>query len=380
MHKRILPFSMVVCGAMLAYACSSSSSDTPAKTDGGGGSSGTSGSSGDGDSSIPEGDSSTLPDGAVPDGPVASANPIEGIAPATAVPTFTVPAVSTEGPQWHTDGLYFSTGVADGSMIKLTPPQTTAPVHGVLTVGNVPLGNAWDAKNNTFVSCEANTAAGGGGVLVRTTIAGAATPITLTFPPAPAAQAFDSPNDVVVRKADGIIYVTDPGYQTAPTGFNHIWRVKPGGTLTAGAAFETAIAGRPNGIALSVDEKTLYVSFTDPDSNGAPNIMKYPITGVDGAIGAGSVFVTVGTMGSSAATQLDGLAVDSAGNVYAAVKTGVDVFKADGSGKWGHIPAPALAATHGINNVAFGGADKKTLYMTSDDGMFQVTVKVAGLE
>jgi len=378
MHKRILPFSMVVCGAMLAYACSSSSSDTPAKTDGGGSSSGTSGSSGDGDSSIPEGDSSTLPDGAKPDGSVTTGNPIEGIAPVTAVPGFNAPdpVAPTDGAQWRTDGLYFSTAVVDGFFVKLAAAtNATAVVHGA-TAGSRPFGNAYDAKNNTFVSCE--SIPGGGGALIRTSAAGVPTPITMAFA-AGGQQAFDSPNDIAVRKADGMIYLTDPGYLGAPTN-NRLWRIKPGAgaaALTTADAVATIADGRPNGIALSVDEKTLYVSFTDP-AVGAPNIMKYPLTGADGVIGAGALFATVG--GTKDTTALDGLAVDSAGNVYAAVKTGVDVFKADGSGKWGHIPAPALALTHGFNGVAFGGADKKTLYMTSEDGMFKVTVKVAGLE
>lgn len=120
----------------------------------------------------------------------------------------------------------------------------------------------------------------------------------------------------------------------------------------------------PRHLALSPDEKTLYVSYTDAPSK----IVKYVIA-ADGAIGAGTPFVAI-TPGDSLA---DGLAVDSSGNVYVALKNGVDVFKADGT-KWGHITTTKI-----INGLAFGGADKKTLFMTSDTGLLQVTVKIAGL-
>ncbi len=358
---------MVVCGAILAYACSSkdsgtsSSGGTPPVPEGG-----------TTDGPKPDDDSGNNPDGAKGDSSIPpSGNPIDGITAAnvTAVPGFTAPAVATEGPIWHTDGLYFSVDVPDGFLVKLTPPSTTTQIHRVATAGNIPLGNTFDGKNNTFITCEATP--NGGGQLVRTAPTGTTgTPIALSFD---AGSVFDSPNDVVVRKSDGMIYVTDPGYQTTPLGNNHIWRIKPTG-LTAGDIFETSVEGRPNGIALSVDQKTLYVGFTDPPAGVAPNIMKYALTGADGVIGAGTKFADVG-----AGSAVDGIKVDTSGNIYAAVKTGVDVFKADGSAKWGHIPAPALA-TNGINSVAFGGADHKTLYMTSDNGMWQVTVKIAGLE
>ena len=289
----------------------------------------------------------------------------------------------TAGPQWHTDGLFFSTAVIDGYLVKLVPPSTTAQLHKVLKPGDVPLGNAFDAKNNTLVSCEVTPGGtpGAGGTLVRTTLMGVGTPIALSFDAG--AGGFDSPKGIVVRKSDGMIYITDPGYQTIPANNNHIWRVKPNGLLAADI-FETNVEGRPNGIAFSVDQKALYVSFTEPPAGGQATITKYALTGADGVIGAGTKFVDVGPGGAPPAIPggiaLDGIALDADGNIYAAVKNGVDVFKADGSGKWGHISSPALATDHGINGVAFGGADHKTLYMTSDDGMFQVTVKVAGLE
>jgi gluconolactonase len=357
MNRRILPFSLVVCGAILAYACSSSNgTDTPAPPPGDEGGGPTV------DGAKPDEDSSTNPDGAKTDSSIPpTGNPIEGIAAPTAVPGFTAPAVPTEGPVWHTDGLYFSTTGSPSHLVKLTPPSTTDDIHAV-AAGSLALGNAFDPKTSTFVSCEAISLAPSPMGLTRTPLAGGpSAPITLNFDAG--GGAFDSPNDLIVRK-DGTIYVTDPGYQNPATLNNHIWRVTPTGNV-----FETVVQGHPNGIALSLDEKTLFVSFTDPAAPAMPTITKYPLAVADGALGVGTKFTDVAT----AVGSLDGLAVDTGGNVYAAVVNGVDVFKADGS-KWGHIPAGK------INGLAFGGADHKTLFMTSDDGMFQVTVKVAGIE
>lgn len=366
MNRRILPYSLVVCGAILAYACSSKDSKTdPAPTPVPEG--------GTPDTSPPDEDANTPRDAAETDSAIPpSGNPIEGIAAPTEVAGFS--GVYVEGPVWRTNGLYYSAPYAAGNQFfKLTPPADTNPVRAVYGAGNFALGNAYDAKTNTFVSCEVNGTGPGGPsgalAIVRTPAAGGpGTPITLSFD---AGGAFDAPNDLVVRSADGTIYVTDPGYQNPGTVNNHIWRLKTSGATTADI-FETIVEGRPNGIAFSPGETSLYVSFTDSTlTDPLPTIWKYAIAPADGALGTRTKFSDVGPIGS----KVDGLAVDSAGNVYAAVVNGVDVFKADGSGKWGHI-----TTTKQINGVAFGGADKKTLYMSADNGLLQVTIKIAGIE
>lgn len=346
--KRVLPFFFVLSSGLAVYACSSSSSsdNPPAGDDAGGG--GTDSGGGGDDSG---GQDSGGQDSAT-DGP-ASDSPIDGIAAPTEITALT--GHYTEGPVWKGDGLYFSEFAVNGHFIKLVPPATTSDVRAVATAGNEPLGSAFDVKANTFVTCEVKP--GGGGEIVRTPAAGGAgTAIAISFDGGPG---FDSPNDVIGR-ADGTLYITDPGYQATPTN-NHLWRISP-----AGAAFETVLEGRPNGIALSPDQKTLYLSFTDP-LTPPPYVNKYPVN-ADGTLGAGTKFADVAKDSAP-----DGIAVDTKGNVYVAVKNGVDVFKSDGT-KWGHI-----TTTKVINGLAFGGADKKTLFMTSDTGMLQVTVKVAGL-
>lgn len=360
MKRRLLPLTLII-ASTIVYACSSSSDDPAAPAP---------------DPTTPEGGSTPetsteTPETSVPDTSTSdtfvppTGNPIEGIAAPANIAVFN--NIYTEGPQWRGDSLYFAEAKPDGHLLKFNPAvaaSATNPieVRSVVTAGTIPLGTTFDEKDNTFVTCEvANGAAGA--ALIRTPAAGAAgsvgTPIVLTTD-AGAPPMFDSPNDIVARKSDGTLYLTDPGYQNPATAGNHIWRVKP----VTGEVFETAATGRPNGIGLSPDEKTLYVSFTDDPSK----VSKYPIA-ADGAIGAGTLFGAI-VPGTALA---DGLAVDTSGNVYVAVNNGVDVFKADGV-KWGHIPTVKI-----INGLAFGGADMKTLFMTSDTGLLQVTVKIAGL-
>jgi gluconolactonase len=299
-----------------------------------------------------------------------SDNPIDGIA----APTVIVNNVYFEGPAWAVDGLYVS-GYTTGNIIKFTPSMPVsasnpAEIRPVVTAATIPIGNCLDEKTNMLVSLEVNDGTQGG-MVIRTPLTGAAprtgTAIAGNFDGG--SMMFDSPNDCVVRKSDGTIYFTDPGYQGgAGVMNNHIWRIKP----TTNDIVEILTDGLPNGIALSPDNLTLYVSFTGPAGGPPPpppTIMKYPVN-ADGSLGAGTKFVDV-TPNTSAA---DGLAIDVNGNVYVAVSNGVDVFKKDGT-KWGHIMTTGKV----INNVAFGGTDHKTLYMTSDTGLLSVVVKVAGL-
>lgn len=366
MKRRLLPLALIVASGII-YACSSDSDDGPPAPD-----------------TTPEGgsapDTSTNdPDTSTPDTSTAdvfvppTGNPIEGVAAPVAVAILN--DVYTEGPQWFGDGLYFTEAKPDGHLVKLTLPNTTAEVRSVVTAGSIPLGTTLNEKTGKLLTIEVNNGTSGA-QLVETPTAGTLprVGVPLVLVADSGTVAFDSPNDLVVRKSDGTIYLTDPSYQAEPGGAvttNHLWRVKP----TTNEVFETKIEGRPNGIALSPNDSILYVSFTDPAGNPAPPppVMKYTVA-ADGSLGAAAKFVDIAPGGGQGVNSLaDGIAVDVSGNVYVAVRSGVDVFKPDGA-KWGHIPSAKV-----INGLAFGGADKKTLFMTSDKGLFTVTVKIAGL-
>jgi gluconolactonase len=166
---------------------------------------------------------------------------------------------------------------------------------------------------------------------------------------------FNSPNDLTVR-ADGTIYFTDPDWQLggrpSETGMTGVYRVPPGGE----PVLVDGTLDKPNGIALSPDQQTLYVTSAGPD------LMTYPVA-ADGATGAGSVLASPG--GS------DGMAVDCAGNLYVTAGS-VRVFDPEG-GELGSISVAEQPA-----NVAFGGSDRRTLYITARAGLYAIQLNVPG--
>ena len=184
-------------------------------------------------------------------------------------------------------------------------------------------------------------------------------------------QEFNSPNDLTVHSS-GAIYFTDPPYGR-PGGFNDkdrpldyqgVYRVVPGEP----AKLMTKELRAPNGIALSPDEKTLYVAQSDGEK---PLYMAYPVK-EDGTLGTGRVLLDAKPLAEKAPGSPDGLKLDSAGNLFATGPGGVLVISPAGK---------HLATIHTgdrIANCAFGD-DGHTLYMTSNHDLCRVRVKAKGL-
>lgn len=174
-----------------------------------------------------------------------------------------------------------------------------------------------------------------------------------------ASAGFNSPNDLTIR-ADGTIYFTDPDWNCGNrcpqgAGNNRVYRV----TATGVAQAIKPPHGKPNGIALSPDGNTLYVGG---DSAG---IKQYALA-ADGTIGAMRDF--------AALTGVDGMTVDCAGNVYAAVHgAGKVVVFSPGGAALGELSGLAR-----VTNLAFGGAERKTLYITHGLSLSKVTLEVPG--
>jgi gluconolactonase len=157
---------------------------------------------------------------------------------------------------------------------------------------------------------------------------------------------FNSPNDVTVA-ANGTAYFTDPNFQRANrpdqmSGRTGVFRVTNGVVTLIDDTIR-----QPNGIELSPDGRTLYVG-----GNATGKIYRYPVN-ADGSTGQRSDFASLdGT---------DGGTVDCAGNLYQATF---------GAGKV-HVYSPAgkllgtISAGRNTTNVAFGGPDRRTLYITS---------------
>jgi gluconolactonase len=181
------------------------------------------------------------------------------------------------------------------------------------------------------------------------------TPLGVTYVDA---KKFNSPNDLTIR-SDGTVYFTDPDWQLGPrtseTGMMGVYRVPPGGGV---AELITSALDKPNGIALSPDERTLYVG-----SYGA-DIWKHAVN-ADGSVEPGAIFASPGAS--------DGLGIDCAGNVYVTSGSVVRVFSASG------MPRGDINVAENPSNVAFGGADHKTLFITAGKGLYSIVLNVPGL-
>ncbi len=177
---------------------------------------------------------------------------------------------------------------------------------------------------------------------------------------------FNSPNDLAIAR-NGDVYFTDPPYglpgrdkdtQFRELPFHGVYRVTPQGVVS----LVTRDLDRPNGVALSPDNKTLYVA----QSHGpAPIIMAYPLK-ADGSIEGGKIFFNCKELKGPGAP--DGIKVDAKGNVFSTGPGGCLILNAEGK-LLGRILCGRPTA-----NVAFGENGTR-LYLTSDDRLLRVALK-----
>jgi gluconolactonase len=175
------------------------------------------------------------------------------------------------------------------------------------------------------------------------------------------------PNDVIV-KSDGSIYFTDPGGNAAPEEWDvtisGVYRVSP--DLGSMSLIVDDMV-RPNGLAFSPDESTLYVADTR-----RRHVRAYQMQ-ANGTIGKETSRVFVDLGGTEPGVP-DGIKVDAEGNVYSGGSGGLYIIDSKGK-KLGRIVHGQAATT----NVAFGGDDWKTIYFTTASTLFSVNVKIAGV-
>ncbi len=174
---------------------------------------------------------------------------------------------------------------------------------------------------------------------------------------------YNSPNDVAIRST-GDVYFTDPPYgleqgvddPAKELAVHGVYRLATDGSVT----LLIDELSRPNGIALSPNEETLYVANSDPDQ---PVIMAYPLE-ENGSLASGRVFFD---------SWGDGMAVDQLGNVFVARgHRGVLVIASDGT----HLGT--LVTTERTSNCTFGG-DGSSLYVTSDMYLVRIRLNTKGV-
>lgn len=188
---------------------------------------------------------------------------------------------------------------------------------------------------------------------------------------------YNSPNDLAISRTrwPGALFFTDPPYGLAGQDdsplkeleHNGIYRLDTDGKVSL---LDVSLA-RPNGLALSPDERKLYVA----NSNKNNVIWKVFNLESDANTDAGAVFFSAQEQTDAGAAGLpDGMAVDVDGNVWATGPGGVYVISAEGE------LLGVISTGTAIANCAFGGADGSQLFMTSDGFLARIQTRTQGLE
>jgi gluconolactonase len=271
----------------------------------------------------------------------------------------------TEGPLWFPAGhLWFSDVV--GNVVRQWSP---AGVSEVLRPGGY---DKSDAPAGSYIGPNGMIADRDGAVLVcqhgnrRIARVDKDRRVT-TFIDRFEGKRLNSPNDLVY-KSDGSLYFTDPPYglikqdqdPAKELPFNGVYRYSNGNLQVL-----VRDLTRPNGIALSPDEKVLYVANSDEKRR---IWMRYDVQ-PDGSVANGRVFHDVTSHADSGLP--DGMKVDSAGNVYATGPGGVWIFSPEGN-HLGTIKPAELPANCGW------GDDGRTLYITAGTSLYRIKLSAQG--
>jgi gluconolactonase len=261
--------------------------------------------------------------------------------------------VFTEGPLWLPDGSLLFQDVKAEKSYKVSPEGNLQLLRENTGAAN---GQTFDAEGRN-IFCEQT-----GRRVSRMNPDGSnIETVTETWE----GSRLNSPNDIVAR-SDGLIYFTDPPYGVDPADreipFQGVYALDS-------LAIPRLILDdfeKPNGLALSPDEQTLYVCDTARYHVRAFSIEKSGAV----VVGSGRVFATLdpGRPGGP-----DGLKVDREGRVYVAVALGVWVFEPDGK-LLGILGLPQRPS-----NLNWGNPDGKTLFITAVDHVYRVRFNVAGL-
>ena len=183
---------------------------------------------------------------------------------------------------------------------------------------------------------------------------------------------FNSPNDLV-RDRRGNIFFTDPPYGLTDQkvgkeqDIQGVYRITPSGQvhLVYGGL------SRPNGIGLSPDERTLYIGSSDRDQ---PYIAAISLDEAGKAVGEPRIFFDGRPlMEKGRRGGFDGLKVDVDGYVWATGPGGLVILNPQGK------LLGSLLTGRGTANVAFGGPDGTTLFLTADDSLVSIPTKTTWL-
>jgi gluconolactonase len=281
-----------------------------------------------------------------------------------------------EGPAVDASGTLYFSDIINNRILKMTPAGVVSIFREDSGRTN---GNTFDARGR-LISCEgAEQGPGGRRRIVRTDMTtGEITVLTDRFE----GKRYNSPNDVCVDPA-GRIWFTDPYYMEDRSmlelDVEAVYRIDLDGKVAR--VLGPPSIERPNGLAITPDGRTLYLIDSHSRPGGNRKVWAIAIAS-DGSLGDRRLIYDFGKGRGG-----DGLRLDGRGNLWVAggihmprnlgentdVPAGVYVISPEGK-LLGRIPIPEDVTT----NLAFGGPDRKTLFVTSGKCLYKIPLGVEG--
>lgn len=255
-----------------------------------------------------------------------------------------------DGPTWNPAGgvVMFVDGVVE-QLYQAMLPGTPA---GILNLAGRPSGMTADNQGNLFI-----TLAGARSV-ARVDLTGPTNIATAYM-----GNMLNGPDDIV-RRSDGTLYFTDPGFDTPAADrqldFTGLFRI-PTGNGQPIAEWEGLPSLGPSGLALSIDETLLYMS------DAIDGLIRVFDVGIDGALSNERAFAY------SQSGSPEGLAIDTNGNLYVAAAAGVEVYSP--MGEYFDVirtPSPAI-------DLAFVGQTLNALFVTTPTTVYVIQLTVTGV-
>lgn len=274
----------------------------------------------------------------------------------------------TEGPVWHPDGYLLFSDPNANTIYRWAPEGAVSAYRSKSGYTGADIGryrqpgsNGLTLDRNGLLTINEH----GNRRVVRLERPGNVTVLADRYQ----GKRLNSPNDLVYH-SNGDLYFTDPPFGL-PRAFDDPSKELPfsgvyllrDGKLTL---LTTELTG-PNGIALSPDERYLYVDNWDLKRK---ILMRYEVK-PDGTLANGKVFYDF--TAEPEEVGLDGIKLDQRGNVYVSAPGGVWILSPEGKAL-GRIEPPEHDA-----NFAWGDADGRTLYLTATTGLYRIRLNIPGV-
>ena len=273
----------------------------------------------------------------------------------------------TEGPVWVGDGLLFSDPNANkiykySSEGKLSVFRTPSGYSGAdIAEYRQPGSNGitLDPQGNVVFDQHGNRR------VVRLEKDGTETVLADRFD----GKRLNSPNDLVYR-SDGTLFFTDPNFGLPKFGedprkespYTGVYSLYKGKLQLLTKEFTG-----PNGIALSPDEKYLYIGNWDDNKKV---VYRYELL-ADGTVKNGKLFYDFTAVKGEDA--IDGIKIDTAGNVYVSAPGGLHILSPEGR----HLGV--IVTPQHVHNMAWGDDDGKSLYLCARTGLYRIRLNIPGV-